>query len=192
MRRENSQRRRPGNREPADRILIVCGGVVTEPGYFDGLRQFHRNPAIKVVIKKKPVDPASLVKYAVTLRDNDADSFDDVWCVVDVDEFDLEPAVTLASTENISLAVSNPCFETWLVLHFTNHTAPLACYAEANRVLLKFVPDYCKTRLEFARYADGVDRAVERAEKLAERGREHRTNPASGVWALVRKFDRSR
>jgi hypothetical protein len=39
MRRENSQRRRPGNREPADRILIVCGGVVTEPGYFEGLRQ---------------------------------------------------------------------------------------------------------------------------------------------------------
>jgi hypothetical protein len=192
MRRENSQRRRPGSREPADRILIVCGGVVTEPGYFEGLRQFHRNPAIKVVIKRKPVDPASLVRYAVTLRDNDADSFDDVWCVVDVDDFDLEPAVTLAAKKNISLAVSNPCFETWLVLHFTNHTAPLACYSEANRVLLKFVPDYGKTRLEFARYADGVDRAVERAEKLAERGREHLANPASGVWALVRKFDRGR
>ena len=190
MRRENSQRRRQGNREPADRILIVCGGVVTEPGYFEGLRRFHRNPAIKVVIKKKPVDPANLVQYAVTLRDNEADSFDDVWCVVDVDEFDLVPAVRLATRNNISLAVSNPCFETWLLLHFTNHTAPLTCYAEAERVLLRFVPDYGKTRLDFARYADGVGRAIERAEKLAEPGREHVRNPASGVWPLVRKFDR--
>ena len=107
MRRENSQRRRPGSREPADRILIVCGGAVTEPGYFEGLRQFHRNPAIKVVIKQKSVDPASLVRHAITLRDNAPDSFDDVWCVVDVDEFDLEPAVHLAQRGNISLAVSN-------------------------------------------------------------------------------------
>lgn len=190
MRRENAQRRRPGNREPADRILIVCGGVVTEPGYFEGLRQFHRNPAIKVEIKQKGVDPASLVRHAIRLRDNAPGSFDDVWCVVDVDEFDLDPAVRLASQQGISLAVSNPCFETWLVLHFTEHTAPLTCFAQAHRILLKYVPDYSKARLDFARYADGVDKAAERAERLAERGQEHQVNPASGAWPLVRKFER--
>jgi hypothetical protein len=131
------------------------------------------------------------VKYAVKLRDNEADSFDDVWCVVEVDEFDLGSAVTLARRERISLAVSNPCFETWLVLHFTDHTAPLTCYAEAERVLLKFVPDNDKTRLDFARYADGVGRASERAEKPAESGQEQVTNPAGGVWPLVRKFDQA-
>lgn len=151
----------------------------------------HENPAIRVVIKKKRVDPANLVAYAVRLRDNDADSFEEVWCVVDVDDFDLEPAVTLAARESILLAVSNPCFEAWLVLHFANQTAPLTCYAEAERVLRRFVPDYCKSRLDFGRYVDGVDRAVERARKLAEPGQEHVTNPASGVWPLVRKFDRS-
>lgn len=190
MRRENSQRRRSGSREPADRILIVCGGDVTEPSYFEGLRQFHRNPAIKVVIRKKRVDPANLVTYAVRLRDNDVDSFEDVWCVVDVDDFDLGPAVALAASENISLAVSNPCFEVWLLLHFANQTAPLTCYAEVARVLVKFVPDYCKSRLDFTRYVDGLDRVVERARLLAEPGREHLTNPASGVWQLVRKFNR--
>ncbi|HEV3360609.1 MAG TPA: RloB family protein [Pseudonocardiaceae bacterium] len=189
MRRENSQRRRPGSREPADRILVVCGGDVTEPSYFEGLRQFHRNPAIKVVIRKKSVDPVNLVAYAAKLRDNDPDSFEDVWCVVDVDDFDLEPAITLAARKNISLAVSNPCFETWLLLHFTNQTAPLTCYMEAARVLRGFVPDYCKSRLDFGRYADGLDAAVERARKLAEPGREHLANPASGVWALIRKFE---
>ncbi|HEY4022356.1 MAG TPA: RloB family protein [Pseudonocardiaceae bacterium] len=191
MKRENSQRRRPGSRELADRILIVCGGVVTEPGYFEGLRQLHRNPAIKVVIKNRGVDPTSLVRYAIKLHDNEPDSFDQVWCIVDVDEFDLGPALALAARKNISMAVSNPCFETWLVLHFTDHTAPLSCYAEAKRALLKFVPDYGKSELEFARYADGVGPAVDRAEKLAELGREHLTNPASGVWPLVQMFGRA-
>jgi hypothetical protein len=190
MRRENSQRRRPGSREPADRILIVCGGVVTEPSYFEGLRQFHRNPAIKVVIKQKGVDPANLVRHAIALRANAPGSFDDVWCVVDVDEFDLGPAVRLAAQQGISLAVSNPCFETWLVLHFTERTAPLAGFAQVERILLRYVPDYCKSKLDFARYADGVEKAAGRARRLAEHGQEHLVNPSSGVWPLVRKFER--
>ena len=76
------------------------------------------------------------------------------------------------------------------MLHFDNHTSTLTCYAEAERILLKYVPDYCKSKLDFARYADGVGVAAERAERLAERGREHLVNPASGVWSLVRKFER--
>lgn len=97
--------------------------------------------------------------------------------------------MTLAARKNISMAVSNPCFETWLLLHFTNQTAPLTCYAQAKRALLRFVPDYCKSGLDFARYADGVAQAAERAKKLAESGREHLTNPASGVWPLARSFE---
>jgi hypothetical protein len=56
-----------------------------------------------VVIKKKLVDPASLVRHAVTLRDNDL----------------------LAAKKNISLAVSSPCCEVWVVLHFTNQSGSL-------------------------------------------------------------------
>lgn len=130
------------------------------------------------------------MRHAASLRDNAPDSYDDVWCVVDVDEFDLRPALRLATREKVSLAVSNPCFEVWLVLHFADHTKALTCYAETERVLLRHVPDYCKSKLDFARYADGVGKAVERAERLAERGQEHRQNPSSGVWPLVRKFER--
>ena len=90
------------------------------------------------------------------MRANAPGSFDDVWCVVDVDEFDLEPTVRLAARENISLAVSDPCFETWLLLHSKKHTAPLTCFAEVERTLLKYVPDYCEAKSDFAQYADGV------------------------------------
>lgn len=53
----------------------------------------------------------------------------------------------------------------------------------------KNVVRYVQSKLEFARYADGVAQAAKRAETLAEPGREHLTNPASGVWALVRSFN---
>jgi hypothetical protein len=190
-RRENSQRRRKPSREPADRILVICGGMVTEPDYFDGLKQFCRNPAVRVLLKKKPVDPLTLVRYAVRLRNDSPDAFDDIWCVVDVDEFDLEPAVSLSSREGVSLAVSNPCFETWLLLHFIDCTSAMPCYADVERRLIPHVPNYNKSALEFRRYQDGIAPAVERARRLADRGREHLVNPATGVWPLVQKFDRS-
>jgi hypothetical protein len=76
------------------------------------------------------------------------------------------------------------------VLHFTERTAPLAGFAQVERILLRYVPDYCKSKLDFARYADGVEKAAGRARRLAEHGQEHLVNPSSGVWPLVRKFER--
>jgi RloB-like protein len=35
----------------------------------------------------------------------------------------LEEAVKQAYANGIKLAVSNPCFESWLILHFQNHAA---------------------------------------------------------------------
>lgn len=40
-RRENQQHRRRPFRQSADRILVVCGGMVTEPVYFDGVKHCY-------------------------------------------------------------------------------------------------------------------------------------------------------
>ena len=46
-------------------------------------------------------------------------AFDEVWCVHDVDDHPrLDEARIMARDNDISLAVSNPCFELWLLLHF--------------------------------------------------------------------------
>lgn len=186
-RRENSGRRRSAFREPRRSLLVVCGAAATEPVYFDGLKRDRRNPAITVKIKAKAADPEAVVKYAASVRDRAEGGHDEVWCVVDVDEFDLCKAVSAALRLRVNLAISNPCFEFWLLLHFEACAAPLTYYRDVKKRLLKHVPAYDKSALRFEDFAHGVDDAVERA-RCAEFGAEHERNPATGVWALVEKI----
>lgn len=183
--RENSRRRRAPFREPRTRVLIVCGGEVTEPGYFEGLKRACRNPAVRVCLKKKGIDPPSLVGYAAVLRDRDPDAFDEVWCVVDVDQFDMVATVRASHDCDVRLAVSNPCFEVWLLLHFRDCQAAVNGAADALRRLKRHVPQYSKSMLRFADFSAGVPEAITRARGLSEAGSEHVTNPSTGVWVLA-------
>ncbi|KDN19011.1 RloB family protein [Amycolatopsis rifamycinica] len=167
----------------------MCGADQTEPTYLEGLKQARRNPAVTVKVKVKPADPDAVVRYAAGIRDRAGDSYDEVWCVVDVDQFDVAKAVTSARRSQVSLAISNPCFEYWLLLHFESCMAPLTCYNDVARRLRRYVPEYDKSALKFADYETGVEVAVERARKPRYApGTEHQRNPATGVWVLVEKM----
>jgi len=85
--REGSGRRRGPFREPARTLLIVCGSRETERQYLQGLKDHVRNPAVSVVFRAKVCAPSQLVEYARKLREQNRAGYDDVWCVVDVDEF---------------------------------------------------------------------------------------------------------
>ncbi|MFJ1765539.1 RloB family protein [Amycolatopsis sp. NPDC088138] len=163
----------------------MCGAKATEPAYFDGLKRSRRNPAITIKIKSKAADPAAVVKYAADLGSRAGAGYDEVWCVVDVDEFDLDKAVTAARQLDVRLAISNPCFEYWLLLHFEACAAPLTCYGDVEKRLLKHVPGYRKSALTFGDYVHGVAAAVERA-RHPEAG--HTRNPSTQVGLLVEKI----
>lgn len=156
-------------------MLAVCCGQ-TEKQYLDGLRRLERVVTLKAVAKVG--SPERLVDYAVRLRDRNADSYDEVWCVVDVDEFDLAKAWTAANKSAVSLAVSDPCFEVWLLLHFTDHTAHIPDYKAARAILAKHVPGYDK-KLDYAAFHPGLDDAIARAKALTP------GNPSTDVWRLV-------
>ena len=83
------------------------------------------------------------------------------------------------SAVGIELAVSNPCFEVWLLLHHVDHKAFVNDGKAACALLNKHVPGYDK-KLDFAVFEAGVEVAVERAMAQAEPG-----NPSTGVWRLV-------
>jgi hypothetical protein len=142
--------RRASFRDPRLRILVVCSGERTEPDYFLGLKRHLRNPAVQVKLKAKGRAPVDLVRYARSIAPKGADEFDELWCVVDSDEYDLEPAVALATELGVQLAVSNPCFELWLLLHHQDCAAPF-CDAKAVMCqLIRRVPGYQKNALRFA------------------------------------------
>ncbi|WP_221355149.1 RloB family protein [Streptomyces beigongshangae] len=190
-RRESSLRRRPPHREPLPPVLVVCGARNTEPAYLRGLLKNVDNRAVDVKIKICDKDPVSVVRHAKDERDRARGHYKWTWCVLDVDEFaHLEEALRLAESERIDVALSNPCFELWLLLHFRDHRAAVTDFRQARERLLPHHPGYSKIAREFdfERYRAGWPTAVERAEKLALPGEEHKVNPSSGMWRLVRQI----
>src|SRR4051812_45462119 len=167
-------RRRVARREPKRRILVVCEGGVTEAGYFKNLRAAFRNPLVVVEIDDQGGVPKTLVERAAARKreaERDAKSrrdeflsYDEVWCVFDVDEHPHLPDARQQARDNgIELAVSNPCFELWALLHFQDHTAHIE-RGDARRRLRQHLPEYEKS-LPFIRlhttYAEAVKRALE-------------------------------
>lgn len=102
------------------RYLVVCGGTVTEPEYFEHMSR-GSNVVIKVVAKA--LAPSQLADYAAELkaedaRDTTADQYADIAVVVDVDQYhDHAKAQKICTSNGIRLIISNPCFPVWLIDH---------------------------------------------------------------------------
>lgn len=188
-RRENTSERRRPYREPRERVLVVCGGRRTEPDYFKGLLLARRNPSVSVKVVAEPRDPLAVVAHARGYGERSRDDFDVVWCVLDVDQFDYTNVFTAARQAGIELAVSNPCFEVWLLLHHADVTAEINDARRAAVMLSRFVPGYDKTCVRFDDdFAQGVQQAVERGRSLLPDTTMLGSNPSTGVWRLVERI----
>lgn len=195
--RDDAIRRRPPQREPKHRILIVCEGAETEPGYFRDYRNDVRNPRVHVEPVGAAGVPMTVVSRAIELRDlaaararaerDDNLRWDEVWVVFDVDEHPrVEEAKLKAEAAGIECAVSNPCFELWALLHFTKQQAHIERDDVASK-LRKYMPGYQK-RLDYEAMKPGYPKAVDRARSLAEEANrfgEPGRNPTSGVYRLT-------
>ena len=193
-------RRRPPRREPRRRILVVCEGRVTEPRYFRALRSEYRNALVEIEIDDRGGTPKTLVERAAERKreaEREAKSqrdefllYDEVWCVFDIDDHPkLADARQQARDNDILLAVSNPCFELWALLHFQDQAA----YIERQKVrsrLKKHLSDYNK-ELPFDRLRPQYDHAVRRARELEDRCERDGcpgANPSTGVHRLSERI----
>jgi hypothetical protein len=168
--------------------MVYCGADCTERDYFEGFREKLRQGNVSVRIRYEGIDPARLVRLAASYRDQRPGRFDEVWCIVDVDQFDMDAAVAEARRLDVRLAISNPCFELWLLLHRGDCRAFCNDCNEVERRLRRHVPAYDKTRLNFADFVGGVHDAVKRAKDLDAAGTDHRRNPSTNVWQLVERI----
>ncbi|MFE7634646.1 RloB family protein [Kitasatospora sp. NPDC057518] len=166
---------------------MVCGAKATESDYLQGLKSSVRNPAVSLRIVKHPRSPSQVVDHAVFLRGQAEGEYDEVWCVLDVDDFqDLGQAVAEARRKNIEVAFSNPCFELWLLLHFRDYRRQVQSFRELVPDLDRVLPaGYEKAGMKFDHYEPHWRLAVSRAKQLAEPGSEHETNPSTGMWKLA-------
>jgi hypothetical protein len=184
-RRESTQQRRKPTRVARQRVLIVCGSERTEVQYLRGLRDSRGNRAVDVTVRPRPKAPIQVVEYARTFADRAGTDFDEIWCVFDVDEFDVEPAYLLAGRDAIQLAVSRPCFEFWLLLHHIDCRQPGMTPAQALRSLAQHVPGFAKNSVRFTDFATGVGTATKRARELGNHTTFPPGDPSSGMGYLV-------
>lgn len=187
MPRDRRTRREPF-REPKRTILVYCGAERTEPDYFEGFKSLLERASVTVKVRATGTDPVRLIKAAADYRARKPGVYDEVWCVFDVDRFDVAKAVAEAEKRDIQVAVSNPCFELWLLLHHADCRGHCADYEAVVLKLKKHLPLYDKSGLDFAEFAGGVHDAVRRAEALEPSGVEYAQNPSSSVWVLVKRL----
>lgn len=198
---ERPLRRRVATRQPRKTLLIFCEGQRTEPEYLEALK---RQPAVRDVAA---VDlrvetgqgrsaPKTLVELAITARQRAIDEegeIDEFWCVFDVEwprnHPDLKQAVQQARQGGIELAISNPCFELWLILHFQDQGAWLDSDAACR--LRRKLDGSIDKGLDAAKYMLLSANAARRAAELDERHRQNGTvfpddNPGSSMHRLIR------
>lgn len=125
-------------REPYRKYFFICEGANTETWYFRKLidirKSLNIHPLIDIrLLEKTEGDkdisfPRKLIAFAESQKENADISFDKerdkMIIVFDADIFeekvqDYDEVVALGEAENI-LAVSNPAFELFLLLHFEN------------------------------------------------------------------------
>lgn len=174
-------KRRESTRPIANKILIVCEGSKTEPQYFHAIRQRWRLATLQVLIvpSQGKTDPCNLVELAIEkrqeLEDDDRwEKGDRAWVAFDGDEHieksldAWNKALSKARGQKIELAITNPCFEFWYLLHFQDHFSQITS-KKAKALLNKYLPDYDKAKCYYPETLEALTQfAIQRAEKIAE------------------------
>jgi hypothetical protein len=192
-------KRKVAVRQPRKTLVIFCEGERTEPEYLEALK---RKPSVRDVAA---VDirvetshggaPLTLVSMAADARGraiSEEAEIDEFWCVFDVEwpvnHPNLKEAIDQAYYNEIGVAVSNPCFELWLILHFEDQNRWLS-NAQATK-LRRRLDGSSDKGLDAAKYMPFTGDAARRAMKLDERHSRDgspfpNNNPSSGMHRLL-------
>ena len=191
--------RKVGRRPVKKTIVVVCEGGKSEPQYIGALAQeaeVFEHAAVDLQIDGTGGEvPLTLVRRAVDLATRDPKEhgeIDEVWCLFDVEwprnHPNLPQALALARANGIKLAISNPCFELWLILHFQDSSAWLdntqarrtrrSCDGQPGKSLDPAL--YMPTRHAASARAVRLEQMHESAQR-----RFPNNNPSSGMFRLI-------
>ena len=142
-------------------IVIASEGKDTERIYFKALAKEYTNPRVHVHILERGVDernnssPEHVLKQLNDYKSQyELEADDELWLVVDKDRW-TEAMLSRVATEcsqevAMHMALSNPCFELWLLLHLED-AASLTLEEQMlwmeNRRKSKNADPYLKVRL---------------------------------------------
>lgn len=135
-------------RKVPSKMHIYCEGEKTEPNYIQNYIDNLEDAALRKVVVIEPTKkntPVQLVNTAVDLKNSRSCPQGDVfWVVYDREAVGKyseqlhDQAYNNAKANGVNIALTNVCFEQWLILHFINSDAAYTCYDDLiNRSCLK-------------------------------------------------------
>ncbi|HAT8000613.1 TPA: RloB domain-containing protein [Citrobacter braakii] len=169
------------------RMHIFCEGSKTEPMYLQGYIDEFANEKAKLInipdIKYNT--PIALVNAAIRHKDSGDTTIDDeFWVVYDREAVTKYPhtlhheAWSLALANDINIALSNICFELWILQHFSFKNTPYSCFDDLKKnsslkkdLLSVGIKDYDKADVAlYKKIRIGIPNARLRAKALNKQG----------------------
>ena len=202
---------------PLKIFVIAYEGVIAEPKYFDALKndiRFNDEIVHLEPLKRKKRDGRSDPKnvfnklklfYSQQKKDYNFKKDDEFWMIIDRDSWNCLPEIVLLckAENNFFLALSNPCFELWLLLHINDvkkltqnekdllFSNPKVSSSKnhIDIILGSFLPDgYNKLNPKPNRFIPQIQTAIERAKKMDNPNEDYPTYIGSHVYKLVEKL----
>ena len=199
-------KRRTPSKKPRSTIVIVCEGEKTEVQYFEGYLQTLRRSNIKLEIYGEECgsDPRSVVKFGKEKFIADS-GIDICYCVIDRDTHaTFEQAIEIANSvaakveddRKFEAVPSYPCFEYWLLCHFTYSRKPFVKEGNkspaenAIKSLTKHIGNYKKNDPSiFSRVYEKQDEAIKNAKRSKVEAEETgELNPSTDIYKIIEKF----
>lgn len=118
-------------------------------------------------------------------------AYDQVWCVFDRDHHaNIDQALDMAKANSIKIALSTPCFEVWLLLHFDSSTRPYTDCAEVIRHLNNHLQSrYDKSAMPMEELFPVLDTVMTHARRLRAHNEASATvNPWTDVDKLIEEI----
>jgi RloB-like protein len=192
-----SLRRTAAKRPELRTVVVFCEGVNSEPDYVRALKRLPEiagNTALDLRIHPERGVPLTLVRKALDHKRDP--EIDECWCIFDVEwpqhHPNLSEAVELARANGIGLAISNPCFELWLILHFRDYDSFI--HTDPAERLSRSLDGRSGKSIDAAAYMPRRKEAIRRAERLDTRHERNGTsfphdNPSSGMHKFLRGLE---
>ena len=158
------------------RFVLAVEGRATERQYFKMINDMFTKTTGKVA---KPIPHYKAHKTSALqilkqmqryIRKNPLKDGDQAWLVLDKDDNKDADLDTLyhwtqeGKNGQRGLALSNPCFEYWLLLHFDAGNAA-STKDDCNKCLKKYLPNYDKHISVYKFTRDRIKKAIEHAQK---------------------------
>jgi len=196
-----SLKRRSPQRQPKIQIIVVCEGMKTEPHYLRCFKSHHSSYLVDLVLVEDAGSPMTIVDEAIVQKKElerrarkSKNSFEgefEVWGMFDIDEHpNIPQAKDKAFGNNIPLAISNPCFELWVYLHYCDHNAWTHRHDMQKLLKIKmnnYDPSHRK-QIDYEEIKDHFDCARSKAMRLIKNRKNEADeggNPSTNVFELL-------